>query len=83
MQKARKIAGLLLALALGATSLLARGGGGCLERGTLIDTPAGPVVAKIVGVAAVGDVLSLARPIGPVARLDRVGRAGGVEVTRV
>jgi predicted lipid-binding transport protein (Tim44 family) len=38
----RRLATLLLALGLGA-ALHARGGGGCLLRGTLINTPAGPV----------------------------------------
>jgi predicted lipid-binding transport protein (Tim44 family) len=39
----RQLGLLLLALILSAATLLARGGGGCLERGTLVDTPAGPV----------------------------------------
>jgi predicted lipid-binding transport protein (Tim44 family) len=38
----RRLVTLLLALGLGA-ALHARGGGGCLQRGTLVATPAGPV----------------------------------------
>jgi predicted lipid-binding transport protein (Tim44 family) len=43
MTTLRRLAAVLLGLALGASGLMARGGGGCLERGTLIDTPNGPV----------------------------------------
>lgn len=39
----RRLLPFLLALQVGAAALFARGGGGCLERGTLIDTPRGPI----------------------------------------
>jgi predicted lipid-binding transport protein (Tim44 family) len=39
----RHLATCLLAVALGVPGLHARGGGGCLQQGTLIDTPAGPI----------------------------------------
>ncbi len=43
MTTLRSLTTALLGLALGVSGLLARGGGGCLERGTLIDTPNGSV----------------------------------------
>ncbi|MDI1247968.1 MAG: Hint domain-containing protein, partial [Lacunisphaera sp.] len=38
----RRLIALALILGAGVVSLLARGGGGCVAAGTLIDTPAGP-----------------------------------------
>jgi predicted lipid-binding transport protein (Tim44 family) len=43
MRALRWFTAVLLGLALGTSGLPARGGGGCLERGTMIDTPGGPV----------------------------------------